>query len=426
MTYLFLLIIILLSAFFSGSEIAYLSTDRLRIELEREKGGLRGAILSLLYNYPDRFITTMLVGNNIVLVVYGLLMSAVLNPPLEQFLTWLLGADAETSWLQILLNTLLSTFLIVIFGEYLPKASFRRNPNQTVYRLLFPLSLFYILLFPLTLLCAGISKLFILIISPKQRENAGAKILTTIDLDHYLTQSNGQHVEGGDELETEVKIIRKAIDFSHVRARDCMIPRNEIVACDVNTDIEELKQLFTQSGLTKIVVYEENIDNVIGYIHSSEMFKGEGWQKRLNPGVFVPESMYGNKLMETLMQRKKSIAIVIDELGGTAGLVTLEDLVEEIFGDIQDEHDTNSIIAKKQDANTYILSGRLEIDDANERFHFNLPESDDYLTIAGFILSAYPNIPDPGEVVEIGRFSFRILRSSESKIELVKLTVSPE
>ncbi len=416
MIYIYLVLIVILSAFFSGSEIAYLSVDRLRIELDRDKGGVRGYVLSMLYNHPDRFISTMLVGNNIVLVVYGLLMSRLLNPLLSFFIAY--------DWLLLIVNTLLSTFLIVVFGEYLPKASFRRNPNETIDRFLYPLVFFYVLLYPLSLFCTAISRLFILIVVPKGKNKPTTRRLTTIDLNHYLTENNGENVDGGHELDTEVKIIRKAIDFSNVQARDCMIPRNEIVACDHDTDIEDLKQLFIQSGLTKIVVYKENIDNVVGYIHSSEMFKGEDWQERLKSAVFVPDSLFGYKLMEFLMQQKKSIAIVIDELGGTAGLVTLEDLVEEIFGDIQDEHDTNSIIAKKQDENTYILSGRLEIDDANERLSLNLPESDDYLTIAGLILSAYPHIPNPGEVVVIDRFSFRILRSSESKIELVKLTIT--
>ena len=416
MIYVYLVLIVILSAFFSGSEIAYLSVDRLRIELDRDKGGGRGYVLSMLYNHPDRFISTMLVGNNIVLVVYGLLMSRLLNPLLSFFIAY--------DWLSLIVNTLLSTFFIVVFGEYLPKASFRRNPNETIDHFLYPLAFFYVLLYPLSLFCTAISRLFILIVAPKGKNKPTARRLTTIDLNHYLAENNGENVNGGHELDTEVKIIRKAIDFSNVQARDCMIPRNEIVACDYDTDMEDLKQLFIQSGLTKIVVYKENIDNVVGYIHSSEMFKGEDWQERLKSAVFVPESMFGNKLMEILMQQKKSIAIVIDELGGTAGLITLEDLVEEIFGDIQDEHDTNSIIAKKQDENTYILSGRLEIDDANERLNLNLPESDDYLTIAGLILSAYPHIPNPGEVVVIDRFSFRILRSSESKIDLVKLTIT--
>ena len=249
--------------------------------------------------------------------------------------------------------------------------------------------------------------------------------LGRVDLDHYLAENMSGENEQND-LTTEVKIIQNALDFSGIQVRDCMIPRNEMIACELQTDIEVLKTTFIDTGLSKIIIYRQNIDDVVGYIHSSEMFRGQDWQKRINTTVFVPESMYANKLMRILMQRKKSIAIVIDELGGTAGMVTLEDLVEEIFGDIEDEHDTRKIIAKQLGPHTYLVSGRMEIDDVNERFGLSLPESDDYLTVAGFILNSHQNIPQANEVVEIAPYTFTILRSSSTKIELVKMSIDDQ
>ena len=412
-------VLILFSAFFSGSEMAYLSADRLRIELVKSRGGLVAGILKRLYRRPDRFVTSMLVGNNVVLVLYGILMARLLDPVWAR-----MGLTAGL--LPVLFNSLVSTFIIVILGEYLPKVTFRRSANKSVYRAAAPLLLLYVLLYPFTLICTGISNLFIWMLDPKQRHRAPATKLTTIDLDNFLSANSGGGSSEGGNLDTEMKIMRNALDFSKIQARNCMIPRNEIVGCSVETPLEELKKTFVESGLSKIVIYRENIDNVVGYIHSAEVFKGDPWQSHLKKAVFAPESMYGSKLMQQLMQSQTSMAIVIDELGGTSGLITLEDLVEEIFGDIKDEHDTNAIVAKKQDDFNYILSGRLEIDDANEQLGLSLPESDEYMTVAGFILSTRPHIPDPGEVVVIGNYSFKILRSTESKIELVKLTITPE
>lgn len=416
---LYIIGLVILSAFFSGSEIAFLASDKLRIELKRNQGGIAGRMLELLFSRPDRYVTTLLVGNNVVLVVYGLLMGKLLHPLLEQ---WHLN-----EWFIVFINSIISTFLIVIFGEYLPKVSSRRHANRWLYRLLLPLSFFYIVFFPFALLCTGLSRIAIWILSPKQPYKVPAPQLTTIDLDNYLLSSSDANAQQDeDSLKTEVKIIRNALDFSKIQARDCMIPRNEIVAVELDTDLETLKNSFIESGLTKIVVYREGIDDVVGYIHSAEVFRGEDWQTRLKTALFVPESMYGSILMQHLMQSKTSIAIVVDELGGTAGMVTLEDLVEEIFGDIKDEHDTNHIVVKKQDDHNFILSGRLEIDDANEQLGLDLPESDEYITIAGLILDAHPHLPNPGEEVEIGPFTFKILRASETKIELVKLTVAPD
>lgn len=412
-----ILISILFSGFFSGLEIAFLQSDKLRMELDRTQGGVVGKILSMLFKHPDRYITTMLVGNNIVLVLYGLWLAQWIEPWLAQWIS--------SEYIIVLCNSLIATLIIVVFGEYLPKVAYRKNPNRTMSRMAFPLLFVYIILFPVSMLCTFLSRFFLWIMGRKPSNEEGMRRLSTVDLEHYL--SVNRSTEGANqEFDTEVKIIQNAIDFSNVQARDCMVPRNEIVACDISTDIERLKEMFVSSGLTKIVVYQQHIDHVVGYIHSAEVFKGADWQRRINTAIFVPESIYGHKLMSMMMKRKKTVAIVIDEMGGTSGLVTLEDLVEEIFGDIEDEHDTNRMIMKKQSEDVYILSGRLEIDSVNERFAIDLPESDDYMTIAGLILDANPHIPEVGDVVEIGRFTFKILRSTETKIELVQLKINSQ
>lgn len=409
-----ILVLILLSAFFSGTEIAYLSSDRLRLELDRDKGGLVGRTLSMLYRHPDMQITSLLVGNNIVLVLYGILMTQLFTP--------ILSSISSNAIFLITVNSLISTVIIVIFGEYLPKAYNCISPNRRMYRKAPLAGFFYILLYPLTILSSWLTRLFLLFIPKEQRTSRESRFrLTTVDLDNYLNMAQSGEENGA--LDTEVKIIQNAIDFSTAQTRHCMIPRNEIVGCDISTTAEQLTSMFIASGHTKVIVYRDNIDNVVGYIHSAEMFKKGEWQSKIRTAVFVPESMNGQKLMRILMQRKRSIAIVIDELGGTAGLVTLEDLVEEIFGDIEDEHDTNRIVSKLNLDGSYTLSGRLEIDDANEQWGLELPMSDDYITIAGLILAHLERIPDPGEVVYIDKLKFEIIRSSNTKIDLVKLHI---
>ncbi|GAA5580998.1 hemolysin family protein [Porphyromonas gingivalis] len=415
MNYLYILITLLLSGFFSGAEIAFLSSDKLRLELDRNRGDLTGRALNLLYRHPDQLVTTLLVGNNIVLVVYGLLMAGLLAAPLAQWI--------DNDAMIVVLQSVLSTIIILFTGEFLPKAIFKTNANMMMRVFALPIVAIYYLLYPLSKLFTGLSRSFIRLVDKNYVPTT--VVLGRVDLDHYLAENMSGENEQND-LTTEVKIIQNALDFSGIQVRDCMIPRNEMIACELQTDIEVLKTTFIDTGLSKIIIYRQNIDDVVGYIHSSEMFRGQDWQKRINTTVFVPESMYANKLMRLLMQRKKSIAIVIDELGGTAGMVTLEDLVEEIFGDIEDEHDTRKIIAKQLGPHTYLVSGRMEIDDVNERFGLSLPESDDYLTVAGFILNSHQNIPQANEVVEIAPYTFTILRSSSTKIELVKMSIDDQ
>lgn len=408
MIYVYILITLLFSAFFSGSEIAYVSTDKLRLELDRNKGGLISKILSFLYRSPDRFITTMLLGNNVALVLYGIFMAELIEP-LLQLLT-------SNDVLILTLQSLIATILILIVGEFTPKVMFRINANLMMQVLAIPLFVVYVLLFPFMWVISLMTRGILLLFGQKGQKSI-ARTFSTIDLEHYLEHNHK------DEGESEVKFIQNAISFPSLQVRDCMTPRNEIVAVDLQDDKAELEEKFVRSGFGKLVVYKDNIDEAVGYIHSSEMFAEEDWRNRIVPAVFVPESMFASKLMTLLMQKKKSIAIVIDELGGTSGMVTLEDVIEEIFGDIEDEHDTRKRVARQIDEHTYIFSGRMEIDDINEKYNLELPEEEDFQTIAGYILHHHQSIPAAGEHIRVGRYNIEILRSSLTRIVLLRLTV---
>lgn len=408
-----IVLLILFSAFFSGMEIAFLSSDRLSLEISKEKKNAKGAVQRILFHNPDIYIATMLVGNNIVLVLYGLLMSVLIDP-------WLQFMKLPAGMI-ILVDSLFATFVIIIFGEYRPKRRFMLNANRAMQRYSYPLFLFYILLYPISLIATLLTR-FLSWITGKGASADLTPKLTISDLERYLDDSRGESTAEGS-LDTEVKIMQKAIDFSDVKARDCMVPRNELIACEFETSFDELKDKFVSTGLSKIVVYKEGIDNVVGYIHAQEVFRGEDWQSRIKKAPYVPESIYGYKLMTQLMQSKCSLAVVIDEMGGTAGIITLEDLVEEIFGEIEDEHDKSKITIHRTANNVFILSGRAEIDEINETLDLHLPEDDEYNTLAGLILKYYRSIPKKGEKVVVDRFSFEILRSTSSRIELVRLTL---
>lgn len=414
MIYLYILLSLIASAFFSGMEIAFLSSDKLRLELDRSRGGVSAHILGVFYSRPDRFITTMLLGNNVALVIYGLLTAQLMEPWLQELL-------GENDGLILLAQSVLSTLLILFVGEFLPKVTFRANPNRTMRFFAGLLFLVYILLYPFAWIIGLITRTFLFLAGQRSSSVAIRPQLSSLDLEYYLTHSSDDGQASG--IETEVKIIQNAISFSELQVRDCLVPRNEIVGASIDSTRVHLEELFIRTGLSKLIVYKENIDEVVGYIHSSEMFRGEDWQQRIVSALFVPESMQASTLMRLLMQRKKSIAVVIDELGGTAGMVTLEDIVEELFGDIEDEHDRQKRVAKRLDERTFIFSGRMEIDDINEKFGLTLPEDEDFMTIAGYILDHHPSIPSQGQVLEIGDLRFEILRSTSTKIVLVKMTL---
>ena len=414
-TLTYILISLAFSAFFSGMEIAFISSNKLRFELDKKEKSLTTKILDIFYKNPSQFISTMLVGNNIALVVYGLQMAIILEP--------FIARVVENEFLIVFIQSVVSTILILFTGEFIPKTIFRLNPNFSLSLFSIPVLIIYVVLYPISKFASLLSYLILKMVGVKNVTDSTPKALGKVDLDHFIQQSIEDAPQNSD-MDTEVKIFQNALDFSNVRLRDCIVPRTEIVACDKTISIEELRSRFIETGISKILVYNENIDDIIGYIHSSEMFKNpKDWTQSIRSVSIVPETMAANKLMKVLMQDKKSLAVVVDEFGGTSGIVTLEDLVEEIFGEIEDEHDMKSYVARKVGENEYILSGRMEIDTLNDKFGLELPESDDYVTIAGFILHSYQNFPKLNETVVIDKYSFKIIKMTATKIELVRMKV---
>lgn len=412
----YILISLAFSAFFSGMEIAFISSNKLRFELDKKDKSLTSRILDIFYSNPNQFISTMLVGNNIALVVYGLQMAIILEP----FIAQVVSNEA----LIVLIQSIISTLLILFTGEFIPKTIFKLNPNFSLSLFSIPLLFIYVVLYPISKCSSLLSFVILKLIGVKNVSGGGQRTLGKVDLDFFIQQSI-EDASQNSEMDTEVKIFQNALDFSNVRLRDCIVPRTEIVACDKTATLEELRSRFIETGLSKILVYNDNIDDIVGYIHSSEMFKNPGdWTQNIRSVSIVPETMAANKLMKVLMQDKKSLAVVVDEFGGTSGIVTLEDLVEEIFGEIEDEHDIKSYVAKKISDNEYLLSGRMEIDTLNEKFSLELPESDDYVTIAGFILHFYQKFPKLNETIEIDKYTFKIIKVTATKIELVRMKVA--
>ena len=405
-----------LSAFFSGMEIAFVSSNRMLAEMDREGNGIAKKIISKFYNHPNGFVSTMLVGNNIVLVVYGILVARLFDSTIFSSLD---------DGMKVTADTLLSTLVILFTGEFLPKILFKNNANRLLSVFSVPAYLFYILLWPISRFSTLLSKCLLRIVGIRMEAEADDEGFSKVDLD-YLVQSSIENAHSDEEINEEVKIFQNALDFSDCKVRDCMVPRTEVNAVDVNDcTVDELMQKFVESGNSKIIVYEGDIDHIIGYIHSSEMFRNcDNWRQCVCKMPFVPETMAAQKLMHIFLQQKKSLGVVVDEFGGTSGIVSLEDIVEEIFGDIEDEHDSTKYIATQVGDNEYMLSARLEIDKVNELFDLGLPESDDYMTVGGYILHEYQSFPKLNEVITIGRYEFRIIKSTMTKIELVKLKVN--
>lgn len=418
--YLVLTIVALVfSAFFSGMEIAFISQNKVRAEIDIKKGGLVSQILNIFYAHRETFISTMLVGNNIVNVIYGIGITWLLKSPLEN---WLGGNEA----LVLLVQTLISTAIVLVMSEFLPKTIFRIDPNRSLRIFAVPLLMLYLLLYPISQFTSWLSALLMRVFGIKN-EKKEIRLISVGELDDYLQENIDKSEDENREVEREVKLFENALDFSDTRLRDCMIPRNEIVGVDIaETTREELSALFTRSGLSKLVVYHDDIDNVLGFIQVSEMFRpaSVNWKDQIKPVIMAPETMLAKKMMQNLLKEKKSMAIVVDEFGGTAGMVTLEDLVEEIFGDIEDEHDRRKLVARRTGDNTYEFSGRMEIERINEMFDLDLPESDDYQTIAGYIVNRLEVIPNQGEEHNIDNFTIHINKKTGARLELITLTVN--
>lgn len=409
-----ILVTMVFSAFFSGMEIAFVSSNRMLAEMDKEKNGMTQRLLSLFYAHPNGFVSTMLVGNNIALVIYGILIARLFDN------TIFAGMDAAFT---VPADTVLSTLIVLFTGEFLPKTLFKANPNRLL-ALFSPLAyLCYVLLWPISKFSTFLSKILLKLVGVKMDAETEDEGFSKIDLD-YLVQSSIDNAEKDSDINDEVKIFQNALDFSDTKVRDCMVPRTEIQAVDVDATLDELRQKFVESGNSKLIVYREDIDHIEGYIHSSELFRNpKKWQDHVRTLPFVPETMQAQKLMQTFLQQKKTLGVVVDEFGGTSGLVSLEDIVEEIFGDIEDEHDAAKYVARQTPEGDYVLSARLEIDKVNEKFGLDLPESDEYMTIGGLILHEYQSFPKLNEVIKFGKYEFKIIKSTSRKIELVRLHI---
>ncbi len=415
----------LFSAFFSGMEIAFVSSNRLLAEMDREKNGLSQKAIAVFYQHPNNFVSTMLVGNNIALVIYGILFAQIFDATLFA---------PFSDGIRVTLDTLLSTVIVLFTGEFLPKTIFKNTPNTMLTVFAIPAWLCYVILYPISRLATLLSKGLLRLVGIRMAKENEEREFTKVDLD-YLVQTSIDNAGDEDLIGEEVKIFQNALDFSETKVRDCMVPRTEIDAVEDTATIEVLKQTFIESGHSKIIVYHEDIDHIIGYIHSSDMFRLDNSAEAnsslftlhsslLREISFVPETMLASRLMKQLMQQKRSLAIVVDEFGGTSGLVSLEDIMEEITGEIEDEHDSTNHVAKQLSDHEFILSARLEISKINEQFDLSLPESDEYMTLGGLILHVYQSFPKLNEVVKFGDFEFKIVKNTATKIELVRLTVA--
>lgn len=410
-----ILVTILFSAFFSGMEIAFVSANKLRMEIDKNQNIFPSNILRIFSENPSQYISTMLIGNNLALVIYGIVMATLMEPFIKTFVT--------NDGMVLFIQTVISTIVILFLAEFLPKTLFKINPNQTLRVLAIPVYFFYLIFYPIAKFTTGISRIIIKIFLRANISDDDNISFGKVDLDHFITDSQMDE-DKSHEMGHDVKIFQNALDLSNIKLRECVVPRTEIEAVELSDSVDLLKQKFIETGYSKIMVYEESIDNIIGFAASIQLFqKPTSIKEMVQKLPIVPETMPANKLLALFIQNRKSMALVVDEFGGTSGVVTMEDILEEIVGDIQDEHDKIKLIEKKISDEEYMLSGRLEIDDLNDKYNLNLPASGDYETIAGLILANFGSIPTVNDVIEIGVFSFIILKATTTKIELVQLKI---
>ncbi|WP_400076684.1 hemolysin family protein [Winogradskyella sp. R77965] len=414
---------LILSAFFSGMEIAYVSSNKIHIELEKKQGDFLGKILEKLTAKPSKYIATMLIGNNIALVIYGFKMGDVL----VRWFQSILPSDSTTLTylfvdLQLLTQTIISTLVILITAEFLPKVFFQIYANSLMKILAFPTYLFYLLFSWVSEFVIWISDAVLKYIFRAQGEDA-VLAMTKVELGNYISEQM-ESVEDHEEIDSEIQIFQNALDFSEVKAREVMVPRTEITAVDISDSIENLRQLFIETGRTKIIVYKDSIDDILGYVHAFELFKKPKTIKSIIiPVGFVPETILIKDVLNILTKKRRSISVVIDEYGGTSGIMTVEDIIEELFGEIEDEHDTVELIEEHINEKTYRFSGRLEVDYINETYKLNLPVSENYETLGGLIVNATEEIPQEKDDVQIDNFRFTIEEVSSTKIDLVLLKI---
>jgi CBS domain containing-hemolysin-like protein len=405
--WLVIIITLVCSAFFSGIEIAFLSSNKLQIELGKKKGMLSAQLVSEFIRNPRKFLITMLVGNNLALVIYSLAMAHVLGPLIESYI--------QTDGVVMIIQTIISTIIILITAEFLPKTLFNINPTQMILWFSIPA---YIMYLPSQVIDFILTKIFGLKI------HGGKLSFGKIDLDHFVQEATSKSREPED-LDHEIHIFQNALEFDEIKVKECMVPRTEIVALDIKDSLISLKAKFIETKFSKILIYDNNIDNIIGYVHSYELFKSPNSIKSILLPVtnIIPETMPANELMKSFIQQHKSIAVVVDEFGGTSGIVTMEDIIEEIFGEIEDEHDKESLVEIQQNEHQFLFSARLEIDYLNEKYNLEIPEHDDYETIGGFILFCHESIPKVNETIKIGRYTFKITAADINHIESVHLTI---
>ena len=412
-----ILLSLLLSAFFSGMEIAFVSSSRLKQELDLKRNLMPAKVLSPFYRHPSKFIGALLLGNNIALVVYGIAMAIVLEPPIKHFLP----PAFHSEFYVLLIQTILATLLILIVSEFVPKALFRIRPNAILKTFAIPVWLFYYLFYPLIFLYIGISEWLIRLFL-RVDVSTGKYTFSAIDLDEYVSELQ-QEKQKDTPFEQEIQMMQNAIEFKNIKLRDCMIPRTEIIAADASEKIVNLKKLFTETGHSKIMIYEESIDNIQGYVHAYDMFKRPGNIRQImRPAEIFPETMAASEVLSLFIKNHKSVAVVVDEFGGTSGIVTMEDIIEEIFGEIEDEYDTDEVVEKQLSQTDFIFSARLEVDYINEKYNLNIPASEEYETLAGFILHYYESIPPINEEIDIPPFSVKILKASGNRLEEVRIT----
>lgn len=407
----------LFSAFFSGMEIAYVSSNRMLAEMTADGSSISHRIVSFFYKHPNTFVSTMLVGNNIALVIYGILIARLLDNTVFQGMSEAFTVTADT---------VISTVIVLFTGEFLPKTIFKNSANTLLNFFAMPAWLCYVTLYPLSRLCTTISRMMLRALGVNVSKEEPKEEFSKVDLD-YLVQQSIDKAGNEEEIQEEVRIFQNALDLSDTKVRDCMIPRTEINAVEKGTPLEELRQKFVESGRSKIIVFEGDIDHIIGYIHSSELFRiKDEWLSHVRQMPFIPETMAARKLMQNMLMQKTNLAVVVDEFGGTSGIVALEDIVEEIIGEIEDEHDISSYECRKTNDGGYLVSARLEIERVNEALGLGLPEGDDYKTVGGLILDRYQSFPKLNEVIAIDGWNCKILKNTETKIELVKFTKAKE
>ncbi len=410
-----ILVCLLLSAFFSGMEIAFLTSNKLRIEIDKSNKGVSQALIDLFVSNSGMYITTILVGNNVVMVIYGIFMSELLLQNLA-FLHLSVG-------MELFVETIISTLIILVFAEFLPKTVFRLRSNLFLKIFAVPVFLFYLLFFPLSYFSVWLGGILLRLFTGKKLENKEEnRAFGKVDLNNLIEEGETGTQEE-DEVH-EIKLFRNALDFSEVKLRECIVPRPDVVALSIDSSIEELSQLFITTGLSRILIYKESIDDIIGYVHISAMFHNPPTiGKALSKVLVVPETMAAQRLLNLFFKDQKSIAVVVDEFGVTAGIVTTEDIMEEIFGEIEDEHDHSHLKEEVISPHEYVFSGRLEVDYLNEKYHLELEEREEYETLAGLILYFNQDIPQEGEVIEMGKVTFTILGVKNARIEEVKVTV---